>query len=167
MSITSSFYSGLSGLDTHATAIQVIGDNIANIHSTGFKNSGAHFEDLLGVSLTGVTGSNQTGAGSEVASVDTNFIQGSLETTDVGTDLAINGKGLFIVGDPYTDELFYTRAGHFIIDNQGYYVNNQGYEFRDTSMIVREQTSSKTWPISRSIRIVRLLQRYPVKSIWY
>ncbi len=127
MSITSSFYSGLSGLDTHATAMQVIGDNIANLHTTGFKGSSAHFEDVLGVSLSGVTGSNQTGAGSKVSTVDINFIQGSLETTDVATDIAINGKGFFVVTDPITREEFYTRAGHFNIDNQGYYVNNLGY----------------------------------------
>ncbi|MBM4333029.1 MAG: flagellar hook protein FlgE [Deltaproteobacteria bacterium] len=127
MSITSSFYSGLSGLDTHATAMQVIGDNIANIHTTGFKSSTANFQDVLGKALTGVSGSNQTGAGAKISTVDLNFIQGSLETTNVSTDVAVNGKGFFTVGDPLTDELFYTRAGHFIIDNQGYYVNPQGY----------------------------------------
>jgi len=126
MSITSSFYSGLSGLDTHAIAMQVIGDNISNVHTTGYKSSTAHFEDVLGVSLTGVTGGNQTGAGADVASVDLNFIQGSLETTGVATDVSINGKGFFAVKDPTTTELFYTRAGHFVFDNQGYYINNQG-----------------------------------------
>lgn len=127
MSITTSFFTGLSGLDTHAIAMQVIGDNIANLHTTGFKGSSSHFEDVLGVSLSGVTGSNQTGAGAKVSTVDINFIQGSLETTDVATDIAINGKGFFIVSDPLTEEEFYTRAGHFNIDNQGYYVNNLGY----------------------------------------
>jgi flagellar hook protein FlgE len=127
MSITSSFYSGLSGLDTHATAMQVIGDNIANVHTTGFKSSSAHFEDVLGVSLTGVAGSNQTGAGASVEAVDVNFIQGSLETTDVGTDVAINGKGFFILKNALSGEDVYTRAGHFTLDNQGYYVNSQGY----------------------------------------
>lgn len=127
MSITSSFYSGLSGLDSHATAMRVIGDNIANLHTTGFKSSTAHFEDVLGVSLTGVSGGNQTGAGVKVAAVDANFIQGSLMTTDVSTDVAVNGKGFFIVEDALSEELFYTRAGHFHIDNQGYYVNNLGY----------------------------------------
>jgi len=127
MSITSSFYTALSGLDTHGTAIGVIGDNIANVHSTGFKASTTIFEDVLGLSLTGVSGSNQTGAGTKVASVDANFIQGSLATTQVGTDVAINGKGFFIVGDPIAGEMFYTRAGHFAVDNQGYYINSQGY----------------------------------------
>jgi flagellar hook protein FlgE len=126
MSITSSFYSGLSGLDTHATAMQVIGDNLANVQTTGFKSNSAHFEDVLGVSLTGISGGNQTGAGTQISSVDANFIQGSLETTGVGTDVAINGKGLFAVKDPNSSELFYTRAGHFVFDNLGYYVNTQG-----------------------------------------
>jgi flagellar hook protein FlgE len=128
MSVTSSFYSGLSGLDTHATAMRVIGDNIANLHTTGFKNSSVHFEDVLGVSLTGVSGGSQTGAGVKVSTVDANFIQGSLMTTDVSTDVAVNGKGFFVLQDPLTDEMFYTRAGHFQIDNRGYYVNPQGYQ---------------------------------------
>ena len=128
MSITSSFYTGLSGLDTHATAMQVIGDNISNVHTTGFKASSTLFEDVLGASLTGVRGSNQTGAGAQVAAVDANFTQGSLETTDVGTDVAINGQGFFAVSDPITDEKFYTRAGHFVVNNQGYLVNSQGFQ---------------------------------------
>jgi len=128
MSITSSFYTGLSGLDTHATAMQVIGDNISNVHTTGFKSSSTLFEDVLGASLTGVRGSSQTGAGAQVSAVDANFTQGSLETTDVGTDVAINGQGFFAVSDPITDEKFYTRAGHFIVNNQGYLVNSQGFQ---------------------------------------
>ncbi|MBM4349423.1 MAG: flagellar hook protein FlgE [Deltaproteobacteria bacterium] len=128
MSVTSSFYSGLSGLDTHATAMRVIGDNISNLQTTGFKNSSVHFEDVLGVSLSGVSGGNQTGAGVKVSTVDANFIQGSLMTTDVSTDVAINGKGFFVLQDSLTDEMSYTRAGHFKINNLGYYVNPQGYQ---------------------------------------
>ena len=67
MSITASFYSGLSGLSAHATAMQVIGDNIANVHTTGFKGSTVHFADVLGVALTGVSGGNQTGAAGQSA----------------------------------------------------------------------------------------------------
>ena len=126
MSITSSFYSALSGLDSHSIAMQVIGDNVANVHTTGFKGSTAHFEDILGQSLSGVVGSNQTGAGVKTSTVDVNFFQGSFETTNVATDVALNGKGFFVVGDPSSDELFYTRAGHFLLDNEGYYVNSEG-----------------------------------------
>ena len=127
MSITSSFYSALSGLDAHAIAMQVIGDNVANVHTTGYKSSTAHFEDILGQSLSGVTGSNQTGAGTKVSTVDLDFFQGSFATTNVTTDVAINGKGLFVLADPNSDEQFYTRAGHFTLDNEGYYVNTHGY----------------------------------------
>ena len=128
MSITSSFYSGLSGLDTHATAMQVIGDNLANVQTTGFKNSSANFEDVLGASLNGVVGANQTGAGAMIGSVDGNFNQGSLETTDASTDVAINGRGFFVMSDPSSQALSYTRAGHFTLNNQGYYVNTEGYK---------------------------------------
>jgi flagellar hook protein FlgE len=127
MSITSSFYSALSGLDSSATAMQVIGDNIANMHTTAFKGSTAHFEDILGQSLSGVTGSSQTGAGAKVSTVDLDFFQGSFATTNVSTDVAINGSGFFVVEDASSGESFYTRAGHFLIDNEGYYVNAQGY----------------------------------------
>jgi flagellar hook protein FlgE len=127
MSITSSFYSALSGLDSHATAMQVIGDNVANIHTTAFKGSAAHFEDILGQSLSGVTGSSQTGAGAKIATVDLDFYQGSFATTNVSTDVAINGRGFFVVNDSGSEESFYTRAGHFTMDNEGYYVNTQGH----------------------------------------
>jgi flagellar hook protein FlgE len=127
MSITAAFFTGLSGLDTHATAMQVIGDNIANVHTTGFKAGAAHFEDVLGMSLTGLTANNQTGAGAGVASVDSNFIQGSLEATGVSTDVAVNGQGLFILGVPDTNEVTYSRAGHFFFDEEGYYANTDGY----------------------------------------
>ena len=126
MSISSSLYTALSGMSANGTAMSVVGDNISNINTTGFKSSSPQFEDILGVSLSGVSGSNQTGAGANVQSIDVNYTQGTFDTTDVTTDVAINGKGFFIVKDPSTDEQFYTRAGHFHFDNQGYYVNEQG-----------------------------------------
>jgi flagellar hook protein FlgE len=143
MSITGSFYTGLSGLSTHGTAMSVVGDNISNINTTGFKNSSPEFQDILGLSLSGVQGSNQTGAGANVQSIDVNYIQGTFETTEVSTDLAINGRGFFVVKDPSTNELSYTRAGHYHFDNQGYYVNSlenrvQGFLYNDTGTILIE-----------------------------
>jgi len=126
MSISSSLYTALSGLSSNATAMSVTGDNISNINTTGFKSSSSQFEDILGVSLSGVSGSNQTGAGAVLQSIDVNFTQGTFDTTSVPTDLAINGKGFFIVKDPSTGAEFYTRDGHFHFDNQGYYVDEQG-----------------------------------------
>ncbi len=126
MSITGSFYRGLSGLNTHGTAMGIIGDNIANVNTTGFKSSSAQFQDVLGVSLSGVAGGNQTGAGTNIQTVDTNFVQATFSTTEVATDVAVNGRGFFVVKDPTTSEKFYTRAGHFHFDNEGYYVNTMG-----------------------------------------
>ena len=126
MSITGSFYTGLSGLSTHGTAMGVVGDNISNINTTGYKNSSPEFEDILGESLSGVQGSNQTGAGTNVQSIDVNYIQGTFATTEVSTDVAINGRGFFVVKDPSSNEPYYTRAGHYHFDNQGYYVNGEG-----------------------------------------
>jgi flagellar hook protein FlgE len=126
MSISSSLYTALSGLSSHGTAMGIVGDNISNINTAGFKSSSPQFEDILGQSLSGVTGSNQTGAGTNVQSININYTQGSFNTTDVTTDVAINGKGFFVVKDPSTTEEFYTRAGHFHFDNEGYYMNQQG-----------------------------------------
>jgi flagellar hook protein FlgE len=126
MSIIGSFYTALSGLSAESTAMSVLGDNISNINTTGFKSSSPEFEDILGVRLTGVSGSNQTGAGTSVQSVDVNYTQGTFQTTNVPTDAAINGSGFLIVKNPSTNEQFYTRAGHFHFDNQGYYVNPEG-----------------------------------------
>jgi len=112
----------------------------------GFKNSTAHFEDILGQSLSAVTGTNTTGAGTKIATVDIDFFQGSFETTNVPTDVAINGRGLFVLNDPTSDEQFYTRAGHFTMDNQGYYENAhglrvQGYLYDDLGQNLIETLS--------------------------
>ena len=126
MSITSSFYSALSGMDSNSVAMQVIADNISNVNTVGFKGSTVHFEDLLGMSLEGVSGVSRVGVGASVSSMSCSYSQGTLVTTGVGTDLAINGKGFFIVEDSTTDEQFYTRAGNFHLDKDGYFVNPNG-----------------------------------------
>jgi len=126
MSLTASFYSALSGLDANSTAMQVIGNNIANLNTTGFKSSSVQFEDVLGQSLSTVSGTYGLGVGTKISSVDDNFTQGSLDTTNVATDLAVNGQGFFIVRDQTSEEDYYTRAGHFSMDNQDYLVDSQG-----------------------------------------
>jgi flagellar hook protein FlgE len=126
MSITSSFYSALSGMDSNSVAMQVISDNISNVNTVGFKESTVHFEDLLGMSLEGISGVSRVGVGANVSSMSVSYTQGTMVTTGVGTDLAINGKGLFIVEDATSDEQFYTRAGNFHLDKDGYFVNANG-----------------------------------------
>ncbi len=126
MSIASSFYSALSGMNSNSIAMQAIADNISNSNTVGFKSSSVQFEDILGMSLEGVSGVTRLGVGADVSSIAASFTQGTLSTTGAGTDLAINGKGFFIVNDSTTDEQFYTRAGNFHIDSSGYIANPNG-----------------------------------------
>lgn len=127
MSVGAAFYTALSGLDTSGMAMGVMGDNLANSGTTGYKSSSIFFGDVLGLSLTGVSGGNRVGAGSKTQAVDVNFTQGTFETTGSGTDMAINGSGFFVVRNPGDGSEYYTRDGHLGIDNEGYYINSQGY----------------------------------------
>jgi flagellar hook protein FlgE len=74
--------------------------------------------------------SSQTGMGPKLGSLDVNFTQGSMSSTGVATDVAITGRGFFVLGNPTTATEYYTRAGHFTLDNQGYYINSQGDRVR-------------------------------------
>ena len=93
MGISSSLFSGISGLSTHGNAMSVIGDNIANVNTIGFKSSRTSFEDVLSQSVSTASGSSQIGRGTALSCVDTLFQQGSFESTSNATDLAI-GVGL-------------------------------------------------------------------------
>ncbi|MDQ1328902.1 MAG: Flagellar hook protein FlgE, partial [Candidatus Poribacteria bacterium] len=130
-----SLVSGLSGIRTHQTALDVIGNNIANINTQSFKSSRASFSDALSLTLKGGTpptgtrgGLNpyQIGRGSTVDSIDTLFTQGSLETTGNPTDLSIAGEGFFVMR--HGDESIYTRDGSFAVDATGTLVDpNSGF----------------------------------------
>jgi len=115
-----SMYSGLSGLDANGTALSVIGNNIANVNTVGFKGSDVLFEDMLGAAMTG----EQIGQGVSVGSIISSFGQGAFENTNSTTDLAISGDGFFVVSDGLSK--YYTRAGRFIFDANGNLVNPQG-----------------------------------------
>ncbi len=119
-----SLFSGVSGLKNHQVKMNVIGNNIANINTIGFKTSRVNFQEALvqtlqgagrPSSVTGGTNPVQLGLGMQVSTIDTLFQQGGLETTGQITDLAIQGAGFFILGD-LNDNRFYTRAGAFGFD---------------------------------------------------
>jgi flagellar hook protein FlgE len=124
-----SFYSALSGLNNNALAINVIGNNLANINTTAFKTSQVSFAELLGG--FGETGTNgnplQVGLGSTVAGVTPILTQGSVAYTGRATDAAINGNGYFVVQIPGGGQGF-TRAGSFGISNTGELVNTLGFK---------------------------------------
>lgn len=120
MSIISSFYIGASGLAANSLELAVVGDNIANGNTIGFKGSRAAFADVLGQSLIG--GPGQLGGGTRVQAVQQILAQGSVAQTGVATDLALDGDGMFIVEDRDGGRM-YTRAGQFTLDENGYLVN--------------------------------------------
>lgn len=129
-----SLFSGVSGLRNHQTAMDVIGNNIANVNTVGFKASRVNFEDVLSQTLQnasspqgnrGGTNPMQVGLGMGVASIDTLFTDGSFQSTGSPTDLAIAGQGFFVLSNG-TDNV-YTRAGNFNFDSQGNFLSSGGY----------------------------------------
>ena len=128
MSLTSGLFSGISGLNALGNSMTVIGDNIANVNTVGFKESRVTFQDVLSQTVATTAGSAQVGRGTALAEISSSFSQGSFESTNSSTDLAIGGSGFFIVRDPGSDNNeFYSRAGEFRFDKDGNFVNPSGY----------------------------------------
>ncbi len=133
MSISSSLYSGISGLNTNGNAMSVIGNNIANTNTIGFKSSRTVFSDLLSANIAGSGGNSQVGRGTGLSTVDNIFAQGTFESTTSNTDLAIEGEGMFVVREPGNTTQYYTRAGAFRFDGDGYLVNPEGFRVQGRS----------------------------------
>lgn len=127
MSLSTAMYSGLSGLNSFGEAMSVVGDNIANLNTTGFKYSSVHFEDLMSQLIPTGSGPGQVGRGSRIEDISTIWQQGSLENSSSDTDVAITGTGFLLTKDANSQALYYTRDGHFSLDNDGYLVNANGY----------------------------------------
>ena len=126
MSILSSFNIGVTGLNAAGSAMGVVGDNIANAGTFGFKSSRAEFQDMLANSLKGIDGGDQMGSGTKLAHITPQFTQGTIARTQNITDLAINGNGWFEVDAPFGKG--YTRDGSFHFDKEGYMINGDGYK---------------------------------------
>ncbi len=118
------FQQGLSGLNAAAKNLDVIGNNVANASTVGFKASRAEFQDIYAAALNGA-GVNQVGIGVNLGAVAQQFTQGNISTTENPLDLAINGPGFFQVTDGVNPTV-YTRNGQFKIDREGFIVNNDG-----------------------------------------
>jgi len=130
-----SLWSGVSGLQTSQDFMDVVGNNVANVNTVGYKASQINFSDVLAQTLSGATGPQgdlggmnpmQIGLGTQVASTSKNFSQGSLQTTNVTTNLAIQGNGFFIVSPDNGNTYNYTRAGDFTFDANGNLVTPTG-----------------------------------------
>jgi flagellar hook protein FlgE len=126
MGILSALFAAVSGLNANGTSLSIIGNNIANTSTVGFKSSRANFADIVNSSLGGASGSTQSGIGVFLSSIVTNFTQGSLQTTSNALDMAVDGNGFFFVKDT-TGGAFYTRAGQFNINKSGDVINPNGF----------------------------------------
>lgn len=127
MSIQSALYSGISGLNANGSALTVLGNNIANSNTIGFKTSRTIFSDMLSAEVAGSGGSSQIGRGTGLSVVDDIFSQGTFESTELNTDLAIEGSGFFMVSAPGDAVINYTRAGAFSFNESGTLENAEGY----------------------------------------
>jgi flagellar hook protein FlgE len=136
MALLNSFGSGVSAIKTFGKSLEVIGDNIANVNTTGFKSSRVLNKDAFAETLqrssaavgeAGGANSMQVGFGTSVASITQKFTQGALTTTAGPADLGISGKGFFKVQNPTNQSFYYTRAGDFRVDDAGNLLTSEGF----------------------------------------
>ncbi len=130
MALIGTLTSGISALKSFSKGLETIGNNIANVNTTGFKSASVSFADTFSNTLRGGDSAVQIGTGVQVAAVSTNFGQGSLSSTGKGTDLSVSGNGYFVVQDA-NGANFATRDGAFNFNTNGDLVNSQGYSVLD------------------------------------
>ena len=139
-----SLYSGISGLKNHQTRMDVIGNNIANVNTIGYKASRTVFQDVFSQAvrsgtanspLSGGTNPTQIGLGVKLSTIDVLHTSAPIARTDNPFDMMVDGDGFFVMGKPVLDPddgtlvgytYTYTRAGNFYLDNEGYLVNSDG-----------------------------------------
>lgn len=133
-----SMYAGISGMKGFQTKLDVIGNNIANVNTIGFKKGRVSFQDMMSQTMSGAQGpagerggvnAKQVGLGSQVGSIDNVHTQGFRQTTGRPLDLALEGDGMFALDANGTT--MYTRAGNFYLDSEGTVVNADGYYLLD------------------------------------
>jgi flagellar hook protein FlgE len=140
MALIGSLTSGVSALDSFEEGLEVIGNNIANVNTTGYKDQTVDYSDTFSNVLSEATPSTNTaggaaqteqiGTGVQIASINTNFNQGTLSTTGDNTDLGVSGNGYFVVRDPTNNTDYVTRDGSFQLNDQGFLVTSQGYRLQ-------------------------------------
>lgn len=151
-----SMFSGVSGLRVHQAKMDVIGNNISNVNTVGYKATNAHFQESFSQIIRGAgspqgglggTNPQQIGLGVNVASMDVNHGKGSSQRTDRPLDLMIDGNGFYCVtNDPTFQNKYYTRAGNFTTDSLGYVVTPGGFKVLGADMkpLRVDKTSTKT-----------------------
>jgi flagellar hook protein FlgE len=131
-----SFFNAVTGLNAYRTWMDITSDNLANVNTIGFKGSRPIFQDVVSSVIVGLNTVTNTmksttyGAGVLVDSTQKLWTIGNFKQTGVNTDLAIQGKGLFIVKDPISKTSYYTRDGQFRLSRDGYMVNSAGFKLQ-------------------------------------
>ena len=155
-----SLWSGVSGMQAHQIAIDVEGNNIANVNTAGFKYSRANFSDILSQTPRVATapqgelgGQNamQIGLGTSINSTTRIFSQGTLTSTDKNTDLALQGNGFFVVSPDGGTTRYYTRNGDFLRDKAGNFVNESGHIVQGWTRDEETGTIDTTAPIKNIV----------------
>lgn len=133
-----SMYAGISGMKGFQTKLDVIGNNIANVNTSGYKKGRVTFQDLMSQTTSGAQGSTDTrgginpqqvGLGAKLGTIDSIHTQGFSQTTENPLDLQLEGDGMFVLETPEGN--VYTRAGNFYLDDKGDIVNGDGYHLLD------------------------------------
>ncbi|WIV10863.1 flagellar hook protein FlgE [Proteiniborus sp. MB09-C3] len=146
-----SMYSGVSGLRVHQTKMDVIGNNIANVNTVGFKRGQVTFQEVFSQVVRGAsapqggkggTNPQQIGLGVNIGSISTVHTKGAVQRTDNPTDLMIDGEGFFVVtDDPNFQNKFYTRAGNFDVDGAGNLITADGFKILGYKFVDGKWTS--------------------------
>jgi flagellar hook protein FlgE len=149
-----SMYSGVSGLRVHQAKMDVIGNNISNVNTVGFKRSQVTFSEVFAQTIKGAgspeggrggTNPQQIGLGAGLSSIDVIHSKGSTQRTDNATDIMVDGNGFFIVSaDENAQNKFYTRAGNFSVDKLGYLVTPSGFKVLDSTFQPVQINKSET-----------------------
>ena len=161
-----SMTAGVQAMSSFVKGIEVIGNNISNINTIGFKGATTRFEDAFSNTLqrgTGNTGlgsnsvTQQIGTGTKIATIKTQFAQGSLQTTGGLSDLGISGEGFFRVRDTLQGLEYVTRAGDFRVDDQGFLVTNTGFRVQGLGLAADDTSANFSGRLGdpRSFRAAR------------
>ena len=163
MGLSTSMWSGVTGLLAHGEKMGVIGNNLANVNTVGYKSARMDFEDLVYTSIGTAAGNQQLGQGVRVEGILSDFTQGGFETSNETTDMAISGMGFFTVRDRVNLSTHYTRAGNFRFDRNGFLVDPhdfalQGWQVDAAALRAARATGEVITqvPIKGSVSDVRL-----------
>lgn len=168
MGIQSAMFSGVSGLNTNSQAMSVIGNNLANTNTLGFKGSRSVFSDLLSSNVFGSGGNSQVGRGVGLSTVDNIFSQGTFETTSSDTDVAVEGDGFFVLKETGNETPFYSRAGAFRFDKSGFLVNPEGLRVQGKQFDpVNNKTLLPSDPADIQVANVGLIEANPTDDLTF